>query len=126
LKCFRCQGSGHHQKDCTNAPIYYKCKEEGHMAAECADLHAKASDLKIFGSAIPDQGFYSIKIPDEGSAQKASCIVQILQGEANEKKIEEELKNLISNPWDWQVKQVQDKEYVCFLIKVLLRPSPRY
>jgi hypothetical protein len=66
------------------------------MAAECADLHAKASDLKMFGFAIPDQDFYSIKIPDEGSTQKASCLVQVLLGEANEKKIEEELKNLIS------------------------------
>jgi hypothetical protein len=28
----------------------------------------------------------------------------VLQGEANEKKIEEELKNLINNKWDWQVK----------------------
>jgi hypothetical protein len=41
------------------------------MAAECADVHAKASDLKMFGFAIPDQDFYSIKIPDEGSTQKA-------------------------------------------------------
>jgi hypothetical protein len=112
LKCFRCQGSVHYQKDCTNAPICYKCKEEGHMVAECADFHAKASDLKMFGFVIPDQGFYSIKIPDAGSTQRASCIVQVLQGEANEKKIKEELKNLISNQWDWQVKQIQDKEYV--------------
>jgi hypothetical protein len=29
IKCFRCQELGHHQKDCVNLPICYKCKEEG-------------------------------------------------------------------------------------------------
>jgi hypothetical protein len=28
----------------------------------------------------------------------------VLQGEASEKKIEEELKNLINSQWDWKVK----------------------
>jgi hypothetical protein len=32
-------------------PICYKCKEEGHM---CANCHSKARDLKMFGFAIPD------------------------------------------------------------------------
>jgi hypothetical protein len=58
----------------------------------------------MFGFAIPEQGFYNIKILGEGASAKASSIIQVLQGEANEKKIEEELKNLINNKWDWQVK----------------------
>jgi hypothetical protein len=53
---------GHHQKDCGNTPICYKCKEEGHMAGECANLHAKSGELKMYGFAIQDQGIYSIKI----------------------------------------------------------------
>jgi hypothetical protein len=84
IKCFRCQELGHHQKDCANVPICYKCKEEGHMAAECRDFQN----------------------------QRSSCIIQVLQGEASEKKIEEELKNLINSQWDWKVGQVDDKEYV--------------
>jgi hypothetical protein len=111
IKCFRCQEYGHHQKDCENSSICYKCKEEGHMAAECNDFHSKGGDLKKFGFAIPEQGFYNIKIPGEGASAKASSIIQVLQGEANEKKIAEELKNLINNKWDWQVKQVEDKEF---------------
>jgi hypothetical protein len=78
LKCFRCQETGHHQRDCSNAPICYKCKEEGHMAVECASLLEKISELKMFGFAIPEQGFYSIKILEEGSIQKATCITQVL------------------------------------------------
>jgi hypothetical protein len=28
VQCFRYEEVGHHQKDCSNAPICYKCKEE--------------------------------------------------------------------------------------------------
>jgi hypothetical protein len=105
FKCFRCQGLGHHQMDYTNIPICYKCKGEGHMAAECTESH----DLKMYGFAIADQGFYSIQVPGEGGTPKAASIIQVLQGEASKKKIEEELKNLINNQWDWQV---EAKEYV--------------
>jgi hypothetical protein len=60
--------------------IVDKREDEGHMAAECASIHEKDSELKMFGFAIPEQGFYSIKILEEGSIQKDVCIVQVLQG----------------------------------------------
>jgi hypothetical protein len=78
LKYFRCQEVGHHQKDCINTPIFYKCKKEGHMAAECVGFHSKAGELKMFGFAILDQGFYNIMIPGAGEVVKASCIIQVL------------------------------------------------
>jgi hypothetical protein len=101
MKCFRCQEMGHHQRGCINTLICYKCKEEGHMAAECADVHSKAGELKMYDFVIPKQGYYSIKIPGGYEPQKVACIVQVLQGEASEKKIEEELRNLINNQRDW-------------------------
>jgi hypothetical protein len=111
IKCFRCQGMGHHQSDCVNLPVCYKCKEEGHMAAECVDFHDKTRDLKMYGFTIADQGFYCINIPGEGVCSKAVSIIQVLQGEASEKKIEGELENLINSNWEWQVKQVDAREY---------------
>jgi hypothetical protein len=75
IKCFHCQESGHHQKDCENNPIYYKCKEERHMAAECVEFHAKSGELKMYGFAIPDQGFYCIKIAEEDGPFWAACII---------------------------------------------------
>jgi hypothetical protein len=74
------------------------------MAVECANFHEKARELKMFGFAIPDQGFYSIKIAGVGEIQKAAGIIQVLQGEVFELKIEEEVKNLVNKQWDWQVK----------------------
>jgi hypothetical protein len=55
----------------------------------------------MFGFGIPDQGFCSITIPGEGNFQKTSAIIQVLQGDAFEKKVEEELKNLVNNKWEW-------------------------
>jgi hypothetical protein len=104
LKYFRCQEMGHHQKDCSHEPICYKCKEPGHMVAECLEVHSKGCEMKMFGFAIPDQGFDSINIPREQDSQRAACIIQVLQGEASEQKMEEELKNLINKQWDWQVR----------------------
>jgi hypothetical protein len=100
IKCFRCQESGHHQKDCLNKPICYKCKEEGHMAIECNEFHSKAEELKMFGFALSGQGYYNTTIPGEGGTSKAASIIQVIHGHATEKKIEEELKNLVNRQWD--------------------------
>jgi uncharacterized protein YfdQ (DUF2303 family) len=54
----------------------------------------------MFGFVIPDQGFYSMKILVDKETPKAVCIIQVLQGEALEKKIEEELKHVINRQWD--------------------------
>jgi hypothetical protein len=101
IKCFRCQGKGNHQKDCYNTPIYYKCKEERHMAVKCDDFHSKDEELKMYGFTIPDQGFYSIRIPRGGGSSKANIIIHVIHGEATEKKLEDELNNLINMHWDW-------------------------
>jgi len=34
IKCFRCLELGHHQSDCTNELVCYKCKGKGHMAVD--------------------------------------------------------------------------------------------
>jgi hypothetical protein len=45
------------------------------MAAECLDFHDKSRELKMFGFAIADQGFYSISILRGEEHSKASCII---------------------------------------------------
>jgi hypothetical protein len=48
------------------------------MAAECAEFHAKTGELKMFGFAIPDQGFYIINIPGDEQTQRVVGIIQVL------------------------------------------------
>jgi hypothetical protein len=42
---------------------------------------------------------------------KTSCLIHVTQRDASEKKLEEELKKIINNQWDWSVRQVDAKEY---------------
>jgi hypothetical protein len=37
------------------------------MAVKCDDFHSKDEELKMYGFAIPNQGFYSIRIPGGGA-----------------------------------------------------------
>lgn len=112
IRCFRCQDLGHHQADCNREPVCYKCKKAGHMAFECEGL--KGHKLKMFGFGIK-QGFYSINIPEAKQSNDNIGSISVLFGSANERKIEEELKNLIDNKWDWQVKMIQINEYLVVL-----------
>lgn len=80
------------------------------MASECYGL--KGHKLKLFGFGIK-QGFYCIEIPEAiNQNQGNGANIRVLEGDADEKKIEEELKNLIDNKWDWQVKKLSREEFV--------------
>jgi hypothetical protein len=62
------------------------------MAVDC--IFSKK--LKICGFDISSQGFYSIDIPEARvKANQATCFITVLVGEANEEKIDKELKNLV-------------------------------
>jgi hypothetical protein len=69
--------------------------------------------MRMFGFGIPGQGFYSFEIPDKGVSEKFSGLIVIQKGEANEEKIAEELKHLVKDDWDFQVKKITSKEYRC-------------
>jgi hypothetical protein len=58
----------------------------------------------MYGFALQEQGFYIIRIRGEEEYQRAASIFQVLHEVATEGKLEEELKNLISSKWNWQVK----------------------
>ena len=109
VKCFRCLGTGHHQSECENEPVCYKCKQKGHMAVDCR-INKK---LRICGFGIPGQGFYSIDIPEtKVKINQATGFITVLEGNASEDKIDQELKNLVRGDWDFRVKQTEKQEYM--------------
>ncbi|KAK3136973.1 hypothetical protein QOZ80_5BG0445870 [Eleusine coracana subsp. coracana] len=94
-----------------NEPVCYKCKEKGHMVAEC-QKGKTSRKLKMFGFGIPNMGFYSMDIPEaKAKSHKAVVIISIMEGETNCKKLEEELNNLIDTKWDWQVKELGNLDF---------------
>lgn len=111
IRCFRCLGTGRHQVDCTKGLVCYKCKEKGHMAVDC-----KASDarkIKVFGFGILGQGFYSYNFPESKiKTYQATGLLTILEGEASEDRIDQELKHLVREKWDFKVKQIHLQEYL--------------
>jgi hypothetical protein len=109
IKCFRCTQSGHHQSECSNEPLCYKCKGFGHMAAEC---HIQRK-MRLFGFGMPEQGFFGIDI-SENKEQMAGLVasIHVLEGEPDEEKLEEELKNLVQENWEFRVRRVDKFDFI--------------
>jgi hypothetical protein len=79
------------------------------MAVDCRF----SKKLKICGFGIPGQGFYSIDIPEAiVKVNQATGFLTILEGEANEDKIDKELKNLVRGDWDFRVRKSDKQEYM--------------
>jgi hypothetical protein len=94
--------------DFPNDPLCYKCKEAGHMAAECHN-HKK---LRLFGFGIPEQGFFGLDIPEHKmQVVGLNVVIHILEGEPTEGKLEEELKNLVQANWDFGVKRLDKYDF---------------
>lgn len=62
--------------------------------------------LRMFSFGIK-QLFYSIEVPEaKVEVNDNMSPITIVERQADEKKIEEELKNLIDKAWNWQVKKI--------------------
>ena len=66
------------------------------------------------GFIVLGQGFYSLNIPavEEQKSLEHVGLLQIVSGEASVAKIEDELKNLVDDKWEWKVRKISDSEYV--------------
>lgn len=126
--CFWCRQEGHHQADCTNTPFCFRCKESGHIAARCP--MTKEASMHMYGFGFPRQGFHCLKIPGMAKQQVSEHqgLITVGKGGMSEGKMEEELKHLIDEKWQWKVKKISDKEsWWCSQTNSYLRffPSPQ-
>ncbi|RLM68885.1 hypothetical protein C2845_PM17G14990 [Panicum miliaceum] len=79
------------------------CRNTGHLAAQCPQAQCS---IQLRGFGFPGQGYYSLKIPHlkaQKQEENVGCL-QILSGAASADKVEDELKQLIDEKWDWRVK----------------------
>jgi hypothetical protein len=75
----------------------------------------------MFGFRIPSKGFYSIEIPESRVHQiQAAGVVIVLEGDANEDKLNEELRLVVNDKWDFKPRKITGNEFlVVFLTRVL-------
>lgn len=67
----------------------------------------------MFGFGIPGQGFYSFNIPEAKlQVHEATGILTVLQGETNAEKINQELRHLVKEDWDFRVRKMDRQEYI--------------
>jgi len=81
------------------------------MAVDCQNMGSKK--LNMYGFGIPGQGFYVFDLPEaKGKINQAIEIITVIQGEANEEKLDKELKNLVKENWDYKVRRIDQQEYI--------------
>lgn len=110
LYCFKCNKSGHFQKDCKNSPYCFYCRKDGHKSSMCPEKKG----LRVCGIGLPGQGFYSIRVPVKERAKKgARGVLTMLQGSANIGMVRAELRAFYRENADWEISMmVKDKEFM--------------
>ncbi|KQJ82004.2 LOW QUALITY PROTEIN: hypothetical protein BRADI_5g04800v3 [Brachypodium distachyon] len=117
--CFNHGKTGHFQASCPFPASCILCKKDGHAAALCPTKGKKA-ELSLLGFGIPGHDFYHLELTTSGDDEKASnsALVSVISSQL----LEDELKNLFEEEWDWHVKQLSDLEFaVVFPSKESLR-----
>ena len=72
---------------------------------DCQQMGSKKLNMYEFG--IPGQGFYAFDLPEaKGKINQAVGIITVIQGEANEDKLDKELKYLVRESWDYKVRKI--------------------
>ncbi|RLN03142.1 hypothetical protein C2845_PM13G04790 [Panicum miliaceum] len=70
--------------------------------------------MHLYGFGFPSQGFHCLKLPGvtKSNSDEHVGVLKISSGDADARKVEEELKHLIDASWAWNVKRITDSEYI--------------
>lgn len=80
------------------------------MAAEC---NLTKRNIQLFGFDILGQGFYSMEIPEaQVKYSQTTGIVHVLEGNVNEDKLNEELRLVVDDKWNFQARRMTDTEFL--------------
>ena len=70
------------------------------MVVDCGNNKKK---IQLFSFGIPGQGFYAMEFPEEQMKKEQTIgLVSVYEGLANEERLNEELKDVVNDKWDFQ------------------------
>ncbi|KAK1666668.1 hypothetical protein QYE76_054827 [Lolium multiflorum] len=103
IVCYHCGKPGHFQAECKDDPFCVKCNKVGHLSAMCAAL-SKTSEPFWAGYAADGKGFTCCDVPEEELLPPApnAAMVILEGGELSAEQLEDELKDLVDEDWDWR------------------------
>ncbi|KAM0840298.1 hypothetical protein ACQ4PT_059757 [Festuca glaucescens] len=109
ITCYNCSLPGHYQSSCSRPPHCALCDTDGHTTGMCPAAN-KPTELKWYGFAIEGGAFYAFDCPPLEINPKHDNMVFVLV-DASEEVINDGLKKLIDESWDFQVRKVADSEF---------------
>ncbi|KAK1668644.1 hypothetical protein QYE76_056803 [Lolium multiflorum] len=104
IVCYHCGKTGHIQAKCKDEPYCVKCNKVGHLSTMCASL-SKAMEPFWAGYGVEGRGFTCCDVPDEELLPPApnAALVILEGGDLSAEQMEEELKDLVDEEWEWRV-----------------------
>lgn len=116
--CFNCGDIGHFSTGCSEARCCFICRQENHVVDQCPKWQKSQLPAQFYGSACRGLGFYHIDVqPREGRFRHWKGldnfgVLTIEQGDIEEKKIIDHLKNLFDDKWEWRLRQEDEYPYI--------------
>jgi hypothetical protein len=113
--CYNCGKQGHFQADCKEEAFCVKCNKPGHVSVMCAALR-NVTEPFWAGYGVDGIGFTCCEVQDEELLAPApnTALVILEQGTLSETQMEEELKDLVDEEWEWRVQKLNDTDFAVF------------
>jgi hypothetical protein len=107
--------TGHIQAECKDEPYCVKCNKVGHLLAMCASL-SKATEPFWAGYGVEGRGFTCYDVPEEELLPPApnAALVILEGGDLSAEHMEEELKDLVDEEWEWHVQKISRSYFAMF------------